>query len=391
MKKKIETSAELGNRQRETKADRISRELECLARELGPGERLPSVRSLCDSLEISLATLNTAMRSLEVRGVIDRRHGSGVYVTESISTKRIAVVVNSGFLLAGGSPVWGMLMGELMARLPAGDAEGAIFIAIPPKQGGLPAELPTDLLYAIDQGRVDGVVAVGMSEVAILPFEKSGIPVVSFSGSGHWMFRINVAGMAGDLAQQFVKEGKKTAVVAGCTSRAQWELARDAVEQAGLNVVGGDNSHWVDGDLVERMSQPFFHCGQDFAVQFEKVVTGAEKPDVLFLMDDMFAHGFLMVWRNSIHRDLVELACHSNRELRMFMGWEGQMGLMEIEVFVLAQILVDAIMLLVSDRVLNTADLTKSLALRHPTLPMETHIEEKKNVTTLLWQPQLLG
>jgi hypothetical protein len=331
------------------------------------------------------------MRSLEARGVIERRHGSGVYVTEGIAIKRIAVVVNSGFLLAGGSPVWGMLFGEIMARMPVSDAEAAIYLATPPKEGGLPKTLPADLVYAIEQGRVDGVIGIGLHTAAVSLLESAGLKVVSFSGAGHWTFRSNIVLMAQELAREFVKDGMKTAVIAGCAGAAQWEQNRVAIEEAGLKVIGKSDQNWSESGLVQRMSSPFLHLGQDFATSFEKVVQGPGKPDVLFLMDDIFAQGFLMVWRNSKFRDSVQLVCQSNREMRMYMGWEGRLGLMEIEILPIAQILVDAALISLDDRKFSLAECAKKLPVKDPSLAMENKIEDGRLITTLMWKPQLLS
>lgn len=54
------------------------------------GQRLPSEQSLCAALGVSRITLRDALRVLEDRGLIERRHGLGSYVT-----------MNSGHLTAG--------------------------------------------------------------------------------------------------------------------------------------------------------------------------------------------------------------------------------------------------------------------------------------------------
>ncbi len=48
-----------------------------------PGERLPSERDLAEQFEVSRPTVREAMISLEIRGVVEARHGSGIYVTEA--------------------------------------------------------------------------------------------------------------------------------------------------------------------------------------------------------------------------------------------------------------------------------------------------------------------
>ena len=47
-----------------------------------PGERLPSERDLAAAFKVSRPTIREAMISLEIRGMAESRHGSGIYVTD---------------------------------------------------------------------------------------------------------------------------------------------------------------------------------------------------------------------------------------------------------------------------------------------------------------------
>jgi GntR family transcriptional repressor for pyruvate dehydrogenase complex len=47
---------------------------------LRPGDRLPSERALADALKVSRVTLRQATVSLEVQGLLEVRHGGGIYV-----------------------------------------------------------------------------------------------------------------------------------------------------------------------------------------------------------------------------------------------------------------------------------------------------------------------
>jgi GntR family transcriptional repressor for pyruvate dehydrogenase complex len=51
--------------------------------EYAPGKRLPSERELADRFGVSRPTVREAMIALEIRGVVEPRHGSGIYVTEA--------------------------------------------------------------------------------------------------------------------------------------------------------------------------------------------------------------------------------------------------------------------------------------------------------------------
>jgi GntR family hexuronate regulon transcriptional repressor len=47
-----------------------------------PGERLPSERDLATAFKVSRPTIREAMIALEIRGLAEIRHGSGIYVTD---------------------------------------------------------------------------------------------------------------------------------------------------------------------------------------------------------------------------------------------------------------------------------------------------------------------
>lgn len=49
-------------------------------RNLQPGDRLPSIRELAERFAVATPTIREAVRRLEATGVVDIRHGSGVYV-----------------------------------------------------------------------------------------------------------------------------------------------------------------------------------------------------------------------------------------------------------------------------------------------------------------------
>jgi GntR family transcriptional repressor for pyruvate dehydrogenase complex len=64
------------------------------ARGLGPGDRLPTARELAESFEVATPTMREALRRLQATGVIDIRHGSGIYVLRS---EQRLVVANPGY------------------------------------------------------------------------------------------------------------------------------------------------------------------------------------------------------------------------------------------------------------------------------------------------------
>ncbi len=57
------------------------------------GDRLPSVRALAERFSVATPTLREALRRLQANGVLEIRHGSGVYVR---NTRERAVIANLG-------------------------------------------------------------------------------------------------------------------------------------------------------------------------------------------------------------------------------------------------------------------------------------------------------
>jgi GntR family transcriptional regulator len=52
-----------------------------------PGEQLPSVRKMAEDLLINPNTVVRAYRDLEGEGIVELRHGSGVFVRASVSAR----------------------------------------------------------------------------------------------------------------------------------------------------------------------------------------------------------------------------------------------------------------------------------------------------------------
>ena len=62
---------------------------------LGPGDRLPSVSQLAEQFAVAPPTLREALRRLEATGAVQIRHGSGIYVRESLE-RLVMVNPNAG-------------------------------------------------------------------------------------------------------------------------------------------------------------------------------------------------------------------------------------------------------------------------------------------------------
>src|SRR5450631_3741711 len=61
-----------------------------------PGERLPSERDLAVAFKVSRPTIREAMIALEIRGLAETRHGSGIYVTDQPAASTNAADLDIG-------------------------------------------------------------------------------------------------------------------------------------------------------------------------------------------------------------------------------------------------------------------------------------------------------
>jgi GntR family transcriptional regulator len=59
---------------------------QCASRALTPGERLPSVRALAAELTVNQNTILRVYERLTAEGLLERRHGDGTFVADSIPT-----------------------------------------------------------------------------------------------------------------------------------------------------------------------------------------------------------------------------------------------------------------------------------------------------------------
>ncbi|TWB73095.1 GntR family transcriptional regulator [Nitrospirillum amazonense] len=60
------------------------------------GQRLPSERDLAETFDVSRPTVREAMITLEILGLVEARHGSGIYVTEQLPAGEAAAELDIG-------------------------------------------------------------------------------------------------------------------------------------------------------------------------------------------------------------------------------------------------------------------------------------------------------
>lgn len=99
---------------RQSLADDLARRIRelILARRHGPGDRLPAIAIMAREFSVGAPTVREALKKLETLGVVDIRHGSGVYVGQDPD----ALVVSNPVL--GGTVSKKLLVDLIEARIP---------------------------------------------------------------------------------------------------------------------------------------------------------------------------------------------------------------------------------------------------------------------------------
>lgn len=320
---------------RTPKLQTICAQLSHMARELGPDAKMPTAIQLRDATGVSMATLNTALGELEKQQIITRKHGVGIFVSEQLHQKNIALICDANFLSgAGHSPFYDLLLQGVQRRAQSHNEQVELHFAQP--RGFLPGQLQQGLANDIHNGRIQGVIGVGLHEDTARWLRDQNVPFVSFFGPAY-----------GERAVQINYD-----------RRVPIEMALDALESRGCRKV----AFWNFGE-AELMAPFHFQneCGRrhlTFCAPFS-FLTGdrtssdtasaqlaghefahhvlslprTQWPDGVFIANDMFAHGALMVLQKHgvTPGEALQIVTHSNKDSQVFLGHQGQFDLLEFD------------------------------------------------------------
>lgn len=179
-----------------TKHGAAAEKLTTLARELGPGARLPTFVQLRQDLQVSVTTLMSALSDLEARGILQRRHGVGIYVARDVHRRNVVLLFNPDFLQgeAGGSPFWYQFLQQIWHQSrQRGENFALHFVekAMPAvRKSRRPLKIASytpigmgDILAAdVRSGRIHGVLGAGQPACIGEWLRECGVPYVAFAG-----------------------------------------------------------------------------------------------------------------------------------------------------------------------------------------------------------------
>lgn len=149
-----------------------------------PGDRLPPELALAEAYGVSLVTIREAVLMLMQEGLLERRHGSGIYALAPPRQREIALYTEMDLFDAHVSPFYLRVFQHVRACLAEKQEAFRLYIGTT-TSGSAPTTVPTceEFLEDVDSDRVSGLLAVATLPQArwFEPLQARGVPMV---GSG---------------------------------------------------------------------------------------------------------------------------------------------------------------------------------------------------------------
>lgn len=287
---------------RETKLQATCQQLTQLAQRLGPGAKLPTVRTLSESLPASVATINSALQELETRAVLVRKHGVGIFVSADLPQHRIALFCRPAFFQAiGASPFWGLLL-EHVRLQAAQNHEKLLFFFT---EGDTLSEGQRE---ALRSHHFDGVIGIGLDLTAIDWIVAQGLPLVTFAGPGPCT--------VGFDSTEVHRLGARVLTEQGCRK------------------------------LVTIPPPEHLLSKQESGYRWGKALLSKPKvtwPDGILSCDDMLTLGLIGAFHeaNVPLYGPIRIATHANVGSPVLLGWEKDLILLEVDPSQLVSLLFD--------------------------------------------------
>ncbi|MBC8104884.1 MAG: substrate-binding domain-containing protein [Cytophagales bacterium] len=338
---------------RRTKLQETCGQLSDLAHSLGPDAKLPTVIQLRDRFSVSVATLNSALTELEAQRVIRRKHGVGIYVSPRIRQRTVCLICDPSFFrVAGASPCWNLLVDRVRQRAEAEHETLSFhFTADDPsvilQKEPTAAPLQSGLVSDIVNGRVHGLLCVGVLKPTMLWIERQQIPTVAFAGPGPFAVGIN--------SNETMRQGVAALAAKGCRRIAYWSAVSpyrmaDQVwpptdeRQTHFAATLAAANLSLDPSLVQMndhlVAPGTFHTlsHQEQGYRMASRIFGPDSdpetwPDGIFSADDMLTQGALTSLQKlgvRVGKD-VQIATHANVGSPALLGWENDLIIVEVD------------------------------------------------------------
>ncbi len=285
-----------------SKEEVIHTTLTGLARRLGPGGKLPTVRKLCEMLATSRSTMDRVLRTLESERIVNCIQGSGIYVSPHINQRKIGIIFPGNISdPLRYSQFWRLLHSSALRLATKNGDDLKTYFGCPAQNEELLEPSAYSLLDDIGCRRITGLITVGIGRKDQFEWLKSyGLPIVSFGHSelsDASLCLNNPANIQTGLRALRDAGCKKVALVhlgSNIDSRSEADptskVFKDACESLGL--IYSPDLRWTPSLLTN------WETLEDAAASIirKKWSSPEEKPEGVFFLDDTMAHGGMIAF-----------------------------------------------------------------------------------------------
>ena len=309
------------------------------ARAIGGGCKLPTVLELCGKLDVAKATVNSALDELQDEGILRRRRGSGIYVSEQIDQKCIALVFGKNIFSTNQSPFCSMVLERSRERAASHDETFSFFFDIPLAGGEQTYPVHLDLADAFERNRLHGVLLVSWRSLEQVGWLKAqGVPVVTLTASPMG------SNCVGPDYSALVRMGARALAGQGCRriglisaldllgdGKLQTAVFREELTELGLPE--HDGQIWLHPDTETSEMSQMSHEEQGYWALMKLLETDRNALDGVVINDDMMARGALAAARKlglTVGSEL-KIATHANKGALTLTGHESHITRLEVD------------------------------------------------------------
>lgn len=314
----------------QSKTQLLTASILSLVNELGPGGKLPTMQQMCKAFQVSIVTLDRALRNLELQHLIYRRHSVGIFVSPRRNQQTIGLVYGYDIFQAGISPYAQMVLKQVEARATSNNERFSFYLDIALSKECFPTH--QDLMDAVQSGRLSGAIFAGIQDPSSIEWiEKQGVPVVALSSTPVTRYRVacDFAELVRLGVQALVEEGCRRITLIPMLSEGQKSIHfgtvdafREAMRDAGLPLEREAiwNQFGLSSDRSRSVIQSFEELGYEaiqgiFGEKGCSSLDMGERPDGLVIANDMMTRGAAVALQEMglrIGAD-VKIATHANR------------------------------------------------------------------------------
>ncbi len=279
-----------------------------LTTEVSPGERLPAIPALAAALGVSPTTLRLAQSVLIQEGLLDARHGSGVYATDRVRQRVIGIVSETDLLHPRATPFVSEIARLLRDALMARGLRTELYVGtvVP---GNTPVTPTCPRFFEdLDAGRLDGVAVVNAPRVKPwLRLEaQSAVPLVSVPRD---VLVPDEEHMVGLGVRQLQAQGCRRLAMLGWGGRSLRKAFGKAVAGSGLET----REDWIRTDFHPWLTAAGWE-------EFREVWSAhSDRPDGLLILDDgLFTEAVVAICELNIRvPGQMRVVTHANKGSRV--------------------------------------------------------------------------